>query len=379
MSISGKRLWAVFFLIYFLATNHVFSQAHKQPVVSHQTPAHDVLTEKSANSVEALNLKTIPSARVDTTKNLTTIAFGSCNKINLPQTMWEAVAANKPDLWIWLGDIIYADTNNMTALSNMYKLLKNNTEYKKLTVHTPVIGVYDDHDYGYNDSGKGYPMKKQSLKIFRDFMSIPPNAPIRKREGAYQSYQFGTGDELVKIIVLDTRYFKDTLLPDPSKKSRYLPNTEGDLLGEAQWKWLERELRSSTAHLNILCSSIQVLSDEHTNEKWGNFPNCRKRLLNLIVNIKPQNLLILSGDRHMIEVSKMDLAGLPYPLYDFTSSGMTHTRKGDHEANKFRVGEMIVKKNFGVLKIRWEAGKPVVALQARGHGNELFQEIIARY
>ena len=139
------------------------------------------------------------------------------------------------------------------------------------------------------------------------------------------------------------------------------------MLGEQQWKWLEKELSSSTANLNILCSSVQVIADDHGYEKWGNFPNERKRLLSLITHTKPKNLLILSGDRHMAEVSKMQLEGLPYPLYDFTSSGMTHIRSGLVESNRFRVGDMIVKKNFGVLKISWNGDKPVVSLQARGH------------
>jgi alkaline phosphatase D len=154
---------------------------------------------------------------------------------------------------------------------------------------------------------------------------------------------------------------------------------EGDMLGEAQWKWLENELRNSTANLNILCSSIQVIADDHGHEKWGNFPNQRKKLLSLISTVKPKNLLILSGDRHMSEVSKMQLEGLPYPLYDFTSSGMTHIRSGTEEVNKHRVGELIIKKNFGVLKISWIGEKPVVALQTRGQLNELFQEVVVKY
>lgn len=212
-----------------------------------------------------------------------------------------------------------------------------------------------------------------------DFLDVPGKSPLRAREGAYQSYTFGKQGQRIKVIVMDTRYFRDSLQPDLTKTKRYIPNTTGDILGEAQWKWLEKELKTSTADLNILCSSIQVLADEHGHEKWGNFPNCRKRLLSIINQAKPKNLLILSGDRHMAEISKMDLTGLGYPLYDFTSSGMTHIRSGDTEPNKMRVGAMIVKKNFGLLKIRWEGSKPVVTMQVRGNQNEMFQEIIVKY
>ena len=342
---------------------------------------NDVLVEKSA---EAADLESIPATRVDTAKDLTVITFGSCNKVDKPPFMFDAIAANNPDLWIWLGDIIYCDTTDMAVKGAMYKRLKNSPEYRKLTSKTPVIGMYDDHDYGVNDAGKGFPNKKTSKKLLMDFLGVPANAPVRKREGAYQSYTFGKAGHSIKVILLDTRYFRDTLIRDTSTdavrgKHPYTENLDGDMLGEAQWEWLEHELRHSTANLNLLCTSIQVISNEHPHEKWGNFPNCRKRLLNLIVQTQPKNLLILSGDRHMAEISKMDLQGLHYPLYDFTSSGMTHTRTGTSEANKFRVGEMLVRKNFGLLKIQWNGTHPIVTMQVRTLRNEMLQEITVKY
>ena len=316
---------------------------------------------------------------MNTSKNLDVIAFGSCNRVDQPQTIWFDVAANNPDLWVWLGDIIYADTTNTRALAKHYKRLKTHPAYKKLRANTQITGIYDDHDYGANDAGKGLPNKRGSQRCLLDFLDVPYRMPVRKQQGAYHSYLYGTGDKQIKVIVMDTRYFRDTLIKDPNPKRRYYPNMQGDVLGEAQWQWLERELSNSPAKLHLLCSSIQVLADEHGHEKWGNFPNARKRLLRMIVKTKPKNLIILSGDRHMAEVTKMDLVGLPYPLYDFTSSGLTHVRSSQTEANKMRVGAMIVKRNFGVLKIAWEGLDPVVTMEVRGIRNELYQTIKVKY
>lgn len=336
------------------------------------------MSAAAAEDLEVHDLEAYYPKPIDTTMGLAVIGFGSCNKINMPQ-LWTEVNANNPNIWVWLGDIIYADTSDMKALAAHYKRLKTNPEYKKLRSKAQVIGVYDDHDYGINDGCKDYPFKKGAKKCLMDFLDVPMNSPLRKREGAYSSYTFGSGNQRIKVIVMDTRYFRDPLEPDPTKQRRYIPNTTGDMLGEAQWKWLEKELRTSQANLNILCSSVQVIADDHGHEKWGNFPNARKRLLTLISQTKPKNLLILSGDRHMTEVSKMEMQGLPYPLYDFTSSGMTHIRSGTSEPNKYRVGEMIVKKNFGILKIYWVNDKPVVTMQARGVKNELLQEVVVKY
>lgn len=331
------------------------------------------------DDLEVRDVEAFAPRPIDTLQGLAVIGFGSCNKLSMPQTLWPDIAANNPNLWIWLGDIIYADTTDLRALAAHYKRLKTDPGYKKMRAKTPVIGVYDDHDFGANDAGKGLPNKKGSKKCLMDFLDVPMNAPVRKREGAYNSYVFGKGDQRIKVIVLDTRYFRDTLHKDPNPGRRYLPNLEGDVLGDAQWKWLEQELRNSPANLNILCSSIQILADEHGHEKWGNFPNARKRMLQLIVKTKPKNLLILSGDRHMAEITKMEIQGLPYPLYDFTSSGLTHIRSGTSELNKLRVGEMILKKNFGLLKIYWENSRPVVNMQVRGAQNELYQEVLVKY
>jgi alkaline phosphatase D len=346
------------------------------------TAQKDVLTPRSAPNVEEMENADMEAFRpkaIDTTACPSVIAFGSCNKLDKPQVMWDAVNANNPNLWVWLGDIIYADTTDMKALAGMYKKLKTTPGYKKMREKTQVMGVYDDHDYGANDAGKSFPKKKQSKKCLMDFLDVPMRATVRAREGAYNSYTFGKGAQTVKVIVLDTRYFRDSLVPDPTKQRRYIPNTEGDMLGAAQWKWLENELKNSKANLNFLCTSIQVVADDHGHEKWGNFPNNRKRLLSLIVKTQPKNLMIFSGDRHMAEISKMDIQGLPYPLYDFTSSGMTHIRSGTSETNRYRVGDMIVKKNFGVVKIAWNGEKPIVTMQIRGLQNELFQEMVVRY
>lgn len=353
-----------------------FTLIAQQPNNKTNGPKEDDVAEKGVENLDAEAFKPKP---LDTLTAPSVIAFGSCNRVQMPQHHWSAVAANKPQLWVWLGDIIYADTSDMKALAAHYKRLKTNPEYKKLRAVSQIIGVYDDHDYGINDGCRYYPAKRGAKKCLMDFLDIPGNSPVRRREGAYQSYTFGKGPQSIKVIVLDSRYFRDSLTEDPDPKRRYFPNMEGDMLGETQWKWLEKELKSSTANFNLLCTSVQVLSDEHGHEKWGNFPNARKRLLNLIVSTKVRNLMILSGDRHMSEVSKMDLQGLDYPLYDFTSSGLTHTRTSEVEKNKFRVGDMIVKKNFGLLKIRWENNKPIVTLETRGDHNELYQQLIVKY
>ena len=307
------------------------------------------------------------------------IAFGSCNKTKIDGKMWGAIAENRPDLFIWLGDIIYGDTQDMRLLRSKYKKLAKLPEYKQFAKKTPIIGVWDDHDYGINDGGKYFSKKEESKTELLRFLKVDKNDEIRNRPGAYSSMTIGQPDQLVKIILLDARSFRDTVIHSPIEGRRYQANPDGDILGEAQWQWLEKELTDSDAKVHIIGSGIQFIAEQHGWEKWANFPKARKRLLDLLEKTQPASPLLISGDRHIAEVSALQLEGMSKPLYDFTSSGITHTWKRiNTEANKHRKGELIIKRNFGVIRIDWnDQNQPKITLEVRGLDNELFlqQEI----
>lgn len=316
--------------------------------------------------------------KFDPTDVISRIAFGSCSHQNDADQMWPDVLAIKPQLWIWGGDNIYGDTHDMEAMRKMYDLQKAAEGYWKLRRTCPIIGTWDDHDYGTNDGGKNFNKKKESKDLFMEFLDVNPRDPMRTHEGVYSSYTFGSGKKKVKVINLDTRYFRDTLsfVMDslngrPAK--RYVPNPTGDLLGAAQWQWLELELRLSDAEINIINSSIQVLSEEHQFEKWANFPAARRRLLDLVAASGAKGVIIISGDRHIAEISKTNLPGMAYPLYDFTSSGLTHTWSSVwEEKNKYRVGELIIQKTFGLLSIDWSGKTPSVKMEIRGNDGKVY-------
>lgn len=305
--------------------------------------------------------------QLNTTQVLQTIAVGSCNRQDEPQPMWAEILDAKPDLWIWLGDNIYGDTEDMSVMADKYRRQKFGAEYSALRDSVPVLGIWDDHDYGVNDGGKEYPLRDTSKALMVDFLDVAQDAPVRNRQGAYQAYTFGPEGQRTKIILLDTRYFRDALEKSPEQGKRYQPNETGDILGEAQWAWLEEQLTGSDAQVHIIGSSIQILSAEHGYEKWANFPTARDRFFALLQKTKPANTLLLSGDRHISELSKIKLDSLPYPLYELTSSGMTHTWSSvGKEPNQYRVSDLIAKLAYGVIRIDWNTGEPTLTLEVNG-------------
>lgn len=282
------------------------------------------------------------------------VAFGSCNMPQEPNPFWDDVLAENPDVWIWGGDIVYADTDDVDRIKAIYAMQDTVQGYARLKVEVPIIGTWDDHDFGINDGGSGFAIKKESQQVFLDFMGVPLDSERRNREGVYAAHEFKTDNGKVKVIVLDTRYFRSDLIKDEDPKRRYKPNTENGatILGDAQWEWLQGELAHSDADFNLIMSSIQILSGEHGFETWGNFPDEVEKLETMIVESGAKGVIILSGDRHISEFSRANISGLPYPLVDFTSSGLTHSYSSfSGEPNKYRVGEVVSDKSYGIIDL----------------------------
>ena len=292
----------------------------------------------------------------------TIIAFGSCNRQNADQPLWDDIVNQQPFLWIWLGDNIYGDTKNMNVLESKYNLQKQNSGYQKLVASVEVIGTWDDHDFGKNNGGIEFGPKAESQQRLLDFLDVPANAPARSREGVYQSFTYGEGDHKIKVILLDCRYFND--------------ERAGKLLGDDQWAWLEKELSESTAQVNIIGNGIQIIPEDHKYEKWANFPAERQRLFNLIEKYNVKNPILLSGDRHIAEISRLAIG--EKSIYEVTSSGLTHSWSTlDFEANQHRVGKLITELNYGTIKIDWTATPSTISLSLHGdHGKDHDQVIV---
>ncbi len=286
-------------------------------------------------------------------KEISRIAFGSCARESLEQPIWKTVLQAEPQVWIWLGDNVYGDTEDSNILAAKYAALKAKPGYTALREICEVVGTWDDHDFGVNNGGKEYAAKGMSQQALLDFLDTPKDSSRRKQEGVYWSHTYGQGDRQVKIILLDCRYHRD----DPS-------DSNGDILGKAQWAWLEQQLRGSQARLNIVASGIQVIPEDHRYEKWAQFPKARKRLFDLIRDSRAKGVVFLSGDRHIAEISRVNLEGLSYGLYDVTSSSLTHSWTSfPGELNRHRVGEVFSENNFGLIEVDWNNGVASISIR----------------
>jgi alkaline phosphatase D len=286
--------------------------------------------------------------RVQSLTSVKRIAFGSCNNQNDQQPLWKDVSAQKPDLWIWGGDIIYADWEKSEAVARAYSKLNANPDYAKFKSQVPIIGTWDDHDYAHDNAGGNNSFKKQSQQLFLDFFEVPANNPRRVQEGVYHSYDIGAGNQKIKFILLDNRYFKN-LEPDYA------------MLGKAQWDWLENELKISTANLHIIVSGLSIFSPLiPITEEWRQYPKEYNRMQLLLKTYQVKAPLFLSGDKHFSSIFKFS------GQLEFMSSGMTHTAPHKtwwYLARKYPKTYFGI--SFGMIDIDWDGNTPMLKLFMR--------------
>lgn len=291
-----------------------------------------------------------------------TIGFGSCGHEDHPLPVFEVINKHNPDLFIFLGDNIYGDTDVMDTLKAKYNRLAAHNEFQKLRENTEILAIWDDHDFGRNDAGRHYPFKKESKEIFMDFWGESKNSERRNHEGIYDVTYRTDGNKTLQIILLDNRTFRDNLKPYGGEQKEnksyfyeldYSPHTSKDstLLGETQWRWLENVLQQP-ADVRLICSGSQFSIAYNGYEAWANFPHEQQRMLDLISKTRAKGVLFLSGDVHYAELSKLENPKT-YPVYDVTASGLSSTW---HFAtpNKNRIEGPVMDNHFGKLSFFWD-------------------------
>ncbi|MFT5367398.1 MAG: alkaline phosphatase D [Candidatus Latescibacterota bacterium] len=308
------------------------------------------------------------------------IAFGSCARIDLPQPIWHTIVNWKPDAFVTLGDIVYADTEDMGLMKAMYAQMDTVASFQTLRNACPIYGIWDDHDYGENDAGASYVKRDEAQRLFLDFLRIPADSERRKTPGIYDA-MYLDAEKRLQLILLDTRFFRSDWVKDNVTRMRYRPvyGSDRTMLGETQWQWLEAQLRMP-AEVRLIASGVQVVNDTHGYECWGLFPRERDRLFQVIRETMASGVMFVSGDRHFAELSAMD-GGVGYPMYDLTASGLTHTAQDGHKApNNKRVGEAFNGFHFGTVTVDLDGAEPSVLLEVRDVDNAvpMTQKILVR-
>jgi alkaline phosphatase D len=217
----------------------------------------------------------------------TRIAFSSCTGRNgfLTAAIWaEMSARTRFDLLLMLGDNHYADSTAPEPQRRAYYDQRQTLGYAEITRRVPTYAIWDDHDYGPNDSDSTAVGKEISLRTFQQFWANPGYGQSDD-PGVY--YRFSRGD--IDFFMLDVRYHRspNKMVDDGTKT----------MLGAKQLAWLKRELLASRAKVKLIASGSEWEPNSHL-DSWTSFARERDEIFGFMREHDLQGVLLLSGDRH---------------------------------------------------------------------------------
>jgi alkaline phosphatase D len=281
-------------------------------------------------------------------------ALGSCNYINEEATdrpgrgyggfneIFKSINDKKPDFMIWGGDNVYyreADWGTRTGMIHRNTHSRNIPELQALLGSTHHYAIWDDHDYGTNDSDRSFWNKEMSLEMFKLFWANPNY--VFKDEATTGTFQWGD----VQFFMMDNRWFK---------ASNENFTADRDYYGKKQLTWLIDALSASSATFKVIVTGGQVVNPAKVFENMANFETEREELLKKITDAKIKGVLFVSGDRHHTVLQKLDRSGANYPLYDLTVSPLTSgpAKPVKAEDNSPVVeGTIYTERNFAICEV----------------------------
>ncbi len=308
---------------------------------------------------------------------LSRILLASCVDEEKAAPILSRMAGEQADLMLMMGDNVYGDRDGAGYISNDVELaelreafaeLAAKPEFQALRAAHPMMVAWDDHDYGANDAGAEFAFKGLAERVHEVFWGLN-DRDVGAWPGTYYAREFGPDGQRVQVIMLDTRFFRSALTKsaDFGKRGKepYLPAPDGsmqDMLGAAQWTWLENQLQQP-ADIRLVVSSIQVMPTVHGWEAWSTMPAERQRLFDLIQRTKANGVVFLSGDRHAAYVYE-EAGKLPYQAHELTTSSVNVSFATElPELDEHQIGAAYAPENYGAVEIDWTARR--ISLQVK--------------
>jgi alkaline phosphatase D len=288
---------------------------------------------------------------LDTNKLNPHIAFISCMKdkyVDMQKQMWPLVAQEKPDLIFFTGDTSYTDREqnsdkskpSPTEIERLWRRYGETREslvffYMKTLI--PTIALWDDHDYGGNNSDGTLPYKADSKAVFDSYFAQDPMEGLIRGPGV-SSYFTAFGQN---FFLLDGRYFRSPARIAEAQQTHF---------GKEQEEWFFSHIEKSTKPSWII-SGDQFYGGYRNGDSFeGDHPEDMVRFINKLKLI-PSPVVFVSGDIHYSEIMNIETSQLGYPTFELTSSGIHCSSNVFWRANKNpRRMVATAKRNFIVVQ-----------------------------
>ncbi|MEF8797101.1 MAG: alkaline phosphatase D family protein [Salinivenus sp.] len=290
------------------------------------------------------------------------IAFGGCGGyVPHNERMWDTIAQFNPRAFFTLGDNVYIDDPESPDQARYrYYRRQSRPEFQRLVSGSPVYSIWDDHDFGMNDSWGGpreeVPYWKPMVGEIFSQNWVNPTYGSGDKPGVW--FDTHVGD--VHFIFLDGRYYREDTgrmggegVENPS------------MLGPDQMDWLEETLTESEATFKVLVSPVPWHYDAKGDgpnrvDGWAGYKNERETIFSWIDEHEIEGVLLMSSDRHRSDAWVTEREG-GYDLYEVSSGQFTNQHT--HSVLEGALFGYNEKPSFGLLHFDTEADDPTVTYE----------------
>lgn len=304
-----------------------------------------------------------------------TLAFGGGAGYHPPQErVWETIRGRDPDAVLLLGDNVYSDDPETTQVQQYcYYRRQSRPEFRKLLATRPVYSIWDDHDFGTDDSWGGPDVETPAWKrtvwnTFRENWVNPGYGGGEALPGTW--YDFSIGD--VDFFMLDGRYYRTD-----SGRFGGQPAAQPTMLGPEQNRWLRERLLASRGTFKVIVSPVpwdfRAKAGTAGLDTWRGFAAERDALFRFLSDRQIDGVVLLSADRHRSDAWKIEREG-DYPLYEFNSSRLTNDHQ--HPTMPEAIFSYNTKQSFGWVTFDTRGEEPSVRYEVISIDNEAVHELV---
>jgi hypothetical protein len=221
------------------------------------------------------------------------IAAGSCARSGSNGAVYDTVAALDPLVFIQAGDAYYADivVNDPAAFAAEFDRMLTSPAQQALFLESPVAYVWDDHDFGPNDSAADSPARPAAWESYRRHV---PSYSLAGAGPIYQAFSAGR----VRFILTDNRSMRSN--------SNVADGPAKTMLGAEQLAWLENELHRAAERyaLVVWVNPVPWITPARPGaDDWGGYSHERSLIADMIATAGiADRFVMVSGDAHMVAI-----------------------------------------------------------------------------
>ncbi len=301
-----------------------------------------------------------------------TFAFGTCARTGSNHPVFETIRRHDPLFLLHLGDLHYQNIrkNDPAAFAHAFDAVLGAASQSRLYRSVPIAYVWDDHDFGGNNSDStsaSRPAARQAYRRAVPHYPLPADVPPEgdrwgNADGPiYQAFTIGR----VRFLITDSRSERaPKSAPDGPSKT---------MLGAAQKEWLKRELIDARDRypLIVWVNTVPWIARPKAGaDHWGGYASEHLELARFIEDEAVEQLVMLSGDAHMSAIddgrhNRLTTSGGPgFPVMHAGA----FDRRGSVKGGPYSSGTFPGPGHFGLMTVEDDGGPTVrVAWSGRDH------------